>query len=339
MIRAKIISFTTRGAQTGQRIAQALTNARTELYARGTDLSIKKTNLSRMVQQAMVDCDLIVFVGASGIAVRSCAPYLQGKQYDPAIIVVDENAKFVISLLSGHLGSANALTEQLAQALDAQAVITTATDGRGAFAVDTWAQRNGCTVHEVDRIKYISGAILHGNEVGLISDFPVEGCLPAHLKLNADTDCGIVLSPRIQLQPFAHTLHIVPQIVHLGIGCRRGTGVDQIDSFVHQVLSEEHIPFSAICRVVSIDLKQNELGICMFCNRHGIPFITYSAQTLASAPGQFTASPFVQSTVGIDNVCERAAVVSSGGGMLLRKKSAQNGITLALAVADWRAHF
>lgn len=339
MIRAKVISFTARGAQTGQRIAQALTDVRTEQYARGTDLSIKKTNLSRMVQQAMVDCDLIVFIGASGIAIRSCAPYLQGKQYDPAIIVVDENAKFVISLLSGHLGGANVLTEQLAQALGAQAVITTATDGRGAFAVDTWAQRNGCTVYEVDRIKYISGAILQGNDVGLISDFSIEGSLPAHLKRNTDTDCGIVLSPRIRLQPFAHTLHIVPRVIHLGIGCRRGTDVNQIDSFVQRVLEEEQIPFSAIYSAASIDLKQDELGICMFCDRHHIPFITYSAQTLASAPGEFTSSSFVQSTVGVDNVCERAAVVSSVGGTIVRKKTAQDGITLALAVADWRAHF
>ena len=117
----------------------------------------------------------ICFLIGVVIAVRSCAPYLQGKQYDPAVLVVDENAKFVISLLSGHIGGANALTEQLAQALGAQSVITTATDGRHAFAVDTWAQQNDCTVHEVPRIKHISGAVLAGDSVGLHSDFPLEG--------------------------------------------------------------------------------------------------------------------------------------------------------------------
>ena len=86
MIRAKVISFTARGAQTGQRIAAALSEACVEQYARSVDPSLKTTKLSRMVQQAMVDCDLILFVGATGIAVRACAPYLQGKQYDPAIL-------------------------------------------------------------------------------------------------------------------------------------------------------------------------------------------------------------------------------------------------------------
>ena len=121
------------------------------------DASLNKTKLSRMVQQAMADCGLIVFVGATGIAVRHIAPFLQGKQYDPAVLVVDEHARFVISLLSGHLGGANALAQQIAEGIGAQPVITTATDGRGAFAVDTWAKAHRCTVHEVDRIKYISG--------------------------------------------------------------------------------------------------------------------------------------------------------------------------------------
>lgn len=339
MIRAKIISFTERGAQTGRRIAQALYPAYAEQYARGTDLSIKRTNLSRMIQQAMVDCDLIVFVGACGIAVRSCAPYLQGKQYDPAVIVVDENAKFVISLLSGHIGGANTLTEQLAHALHAQAVITTATDGRRVFAVDTWAQQNGCTVHEVSQIKYISSAILSGHSVGLYSDFPIEGSLPAQIKANEPAPCGIVLSVRTQLQPFSHTLHVVPRVVHLGIGCRRGTPVELIHEFISEILLEEGIPFSAICRVASIDLKQNELGLCLFCKQHDLPFVTYSAQALAQAPGSFSASDFVQKTVGVDNVCERAAILSSSGGTILRNKTVRDGMTAALVIEDWRAHF
>lgn len=339
MIRAKIISFTARGAQTGSRIAQALYPAHAEQYSRGIDQSIKKTNLSRMVQQAMVDCDLIVFVGACGIAVRSCAPYLQGKQYDPAVLVVDENAKFVISLLSGHIGGANALTEQLAQALGAQAVITTATDGRRAFAVDTWAQQNDCTVHEVPRIKYISGAILAGDPVGLYSDFPLEGELPKEIRVNGPATCGIVLSVRTQLQPFAHTLHVIPRVVHLGIGCRRGTPAEQIEAFLAEILNEEHIPFSAILRVASIDLKQDELGLCMFCKQHNLPFVTYSAHALAQAPGSFTTSDFVQKTVSVDNVCERSAVLSSCGGPILRKKTARDGMTAALAIENWRAHF
>lgn len=337
MIRVKIISFTEQGAKTGERAANVLSGCSVECYARGVDASIRYTKLSRMVQQAMVDCDLIVFVGATGIAVRMCAPFLQGKQYDPAVVVIDEQARFVISLLSGHLGGANALAQRLAEGLHAQAVITTATDGRGAFAVDTWAKAHNCTVHEVDRIKYISGAILAGQSVGFQSDFPVSGVLPEGVV--AQGDSGMVLSVRTNQTPFGHTLHLIPRIVTLGIGCRRGTPQDAIEQAVSQVLEEEHMPWSAICAVASIDVKKDELGLCAFCQQHALPFLTYTAQELQGVPGQFAASAFVQHTVGVDNVCERAAIKASENGHLLRGKTPCGGITVALAVHNWEVVF
>ena len=337
MIRVKIISFTEQGARTGERAAQVLPGCSVERYARGIDASVRHTKLSRMVQQAMVDCDLIVFVGATGIAVRMCAPFLQGKQYDPAVIVIDEQAKFVISLLSGHLGGANALTQQLADGLCAQAIITTATDGRGAFAVDIWAKAHHCTVHEIHKIKHISGAVLAGQTVGFQSDFPVSGILPEGIAHAGES--GIVVSVRTNKTPFANTLHLIPRIVTLGIGCRRGTPAEAIKQAVSRVLEEEQIPMSAICSVASIDVKKDELGLCAFCQQHKLPFLTYTAQELQEVPGQFVSSAFVQHTVGVDNVCERAAMRASENGRLLRGKTPCGGITVALAMRDWEVVF
>lgn len=337
MIRGKIVSFTAQGAQTAARAAEVLSDCCVERYERGVDSSLRHTALSRMVQQAMVDCDLIVFVGSTGIAVRMCAPFLQGKQYDPAVIVIDEQGKFVISLLSGHLGGANALTKRLADGLHAQAVITTATDGRGAFAVDSWAKAHGCTIHEISEIKHISGAILAGRTVGLRSDFPVSGGLPQGL--GQEGDCGIVVSVRTGEIPFGHTLHLVPKIVALGIGCRRGTPIEEIERAVCTVLEKEQVPLSAVFAVASIDVKKDELGLCTFCQRHGLPFLTYSAQELLAVAGEFSASAFVQNTVGVDNVCERSACKASAGGRLIRRKTPCGGITVALAIRDWEVVF
>lgn len=89
MKHAKFVSFTEIGAQTAAKAARLLPDFLCERYARAVDLSLSNTSLPRFAQQAMVDCDLIVFVGAAGIAVRAAAPYLAGKAYDPAVVVID----------------------------------------------------------------------------------------------------------------------------------------------------------------------------------------------------------------------------------------------------------
>ncbi|MDO5141932.1 MAG: cobalamin biosynthesis protein [Eubacteriales bacterium] len=339
MRHAKLVSFTAVGAQTAARCAALLPDFLCERYARTVDRSLAHTSLTRFAQQAMVDCDLLVFIGATGIAVRAVAPYLAGKAYDPAVVVIDEAGRFVIPLLSGHLGGANALAARLAEGLGAQAVITTATDGRAAFAVDTWAAAHGCVVCDPENIKHVSGALLRGETVGIRSAFPVDGRLPAQTSLTEAAPSGFVIGFDTAIAPFAHTLHLVPQIVYLGIGCRRGTTAQAIEAAVQAALEAAAVPRCAICGVASIDVKRNEAGLLHFCAAQGWTLRTFSAEELRAVPGDFTASAFVARTVGVDNVCERAAVRAAAGGRLLRRKTAQDGVTVALAAQPWRAQF
>lgn len=338
MIHAKIVSFTDKGAQTAARAASVLPDAHVERYARTVDPSLGGTSLSRFAQQAMVDCDLIVFVGAAGIAVRAAAPYLAGKAFDPAVVVIDEAGKFVIPILSGHLGGANKLAQRLADGLGAQAVITTATDGRNMFAVDTWAKEHGCIVLDPENIKHVSGALLRGETVGLRSAFPVDGRLPAHIDLHAGAESGFCIGYDTAVRPFAHTLHLVPRIVHIGGGCRKDTPVEKIEAAVRAVLQGAGIPWQAVCAVSSIDVKKDEPGLLMFCEKHRLPLRVFTADELAAVEGDFTPSDFVRETVGVDNVCERAAV-SSGGGRLICRKTVMDGVTVALAEENWRVTF
>ena len=267
MKHAKFVSFTLCGAQTVQKAVKLLPDFRCERYARTADASLSGTSLKRFAQQAMVDCDLIVLVGATGIAVRAAAPYLMGKAYDPAVIVIDEQGKFVIPLLSGHLGGANEIAKTLAEGLQAVPVLTTATDGRQVFAVDTWAKAHSCAVLEPEHIKYVSGALLRGENVGVRSDFPIDGLLPARIDLKKDAESGFTIGFRTDAQPFAHTLHLVPRIAYLGIGCRKGTSADAIEQTVQAALASAKLPWQAICGAASIDIKQNEPGLLLFCEK------------------------------------------------------------------------
>ncbi len=339
MKHAKFVSFTEIGAQTAAKAARLLPDFVCERYARTVDPSLANTSLSRFAQQAMVDCDLIVFVGATGIAVRAAAPYLAGKTYDPAVVVIDEQGRFVIPLLSGHLGGANALAERLAEGLGATAVITTATDGRAVFAVDNWAKSHDCVVFDPENIKYISGALLRGDTVGLRSEFPVDGLLPAHIDMKTAAESGFTVGFDTKAQPFVHTLHLVPRVVSLGIGCRKGAAASAIEETVREALDRAGVPLAAVKSAASIDIKKDEPGLVSFCSAHELPLSVYSAEELAAAPGEFTASQFVKDTVGVDSVCERAAVVNAGNGTIIARKYAKNGVTAALAAGGYRVCF
>ena len=215
-------------------------------------------------------------------------------------------------------------------------MITTATDAHGIFAVDEWAKHQNCMVLEPERIKLVSGKLLAGQPVYYRADFPVMGTVPAGLFL-ADTpekaDFALTLCPTGQ------ALHLVPRIGVLGIGCKRGTSAETLEAAFAAFCTRYGFAAQAVTAAASIDLKQNEPGLLAFCQAHGWPVRFYSAAQLRSVPGQFTPSPFVQSVTGVDNVCERAAVLDAGGS-LFYPKFACSGVTLALAcrpfAPDWR---
>ncbi|MDE7010057.1 MAG: cobalt-precorrin 5A hydrolase [Oscillospiraceae bacterium] len=279
--------------------------------------------------------DALVFVGACGIAVRAVAPHLRDKRTDPAVVVVDELEKFVISLLSGHIGGANNLAERLAAALGSVPVVTTATDVSGRFAVDAWAVKRGLHIVSKEAAKAVSAAVLE-DSVPLCTDFPIAGDLPAGVEMGGMGDVGICISWKNQ-SPFRKTLLLAPPVLHLGIGCRRGTNVEAIASLVERVLEEAGALPEAVKVVASIDLKQDEPGLLEFCRQRKWPVSFYSAKELSDVEGEFTPSRFVQKTTGVDNVCERAALL--GAERLLVKKIAKDGVTVALAVESWEVCF
>lgn len=279
--------------------------------------------------------DALVFVGACGIAVRAIAPHVRSKQTDPAVVSIDVLAKFVVPLLSGHIGGANDLAVALAENLGATAVVTTATDSNHRFSVDAWATRQGYALSSMEIAKSVSAAILEG-DVAFCSDFPVVSPYAPGLVPEETGDLGIYLGC-YEKSPFAHTLRIIPPVLHLGIGCRRGTSKETIAAVVEAVLRQNGLDRRAVRCVASIDLKADEDGLRAYCEGTHWPLSFYSAEQLRAIPGDFTASAFVCSVTGVDNVCERAALW--GAARLLVRKNAKDGVTVAAAVEDLEIRF
>ena len=288
-----------------------------------------KTPLADWTEAAFRQAEALLFAGAAAIAVRAVAPHLGSKLSDPAVLAVDEGGQFVIPLLSGHIGGANRLAEQLAAAIGATPVITTATDRRGLFAVDSWAVEQRLAIVHPAAIKRVSARLLAGQPVRAGGDFPVLGTPPRGV-VWTEEDAGADILLSIEDRPDTGQLQLVPPAVVLGIGCRRGIDGLAIERAVSRALAQHRLRPEAVSAVCSIDCKREEAGLLAFCRRWNLPFQTYTAGELAGVAGDFSRSDFVRASVGVDNVCERAAVLGSGGRLLFRK-TAMDGVTVAAA--------
>jgi len=240
---------------------------------------------------------LIIFIGALGICVRKINPFIQSKITDPAVLCIDDCSKFVIPVLSGHLGGANETAHHIAQKLGAIPIITTSTDIHHKFAIDVW-----CKKHNFD---------LQNKNIESISKFICD-----------------INSSSLKNE----------KIFYIGVGCKKNTSNEKMISFIKNTLLENEIPIELVKSIASIDVKKDEEAIKNLSNVLNTELHFYTCDELKTCESlidgnvEFSKSNFVQQTVGIDCVCERSAFLSSKYKILLIKKIAIDGMTLAIAL-------
>ena len=337
-----IISYTTAGAQLQERIAAVVKEISPECET--VSFAYKDPERAFVKTEEILDryfdtVQLIVFISATGIAVRKIAPYLKSKTTDPAVLCMDEAGRFVIPLVSGHLGGANEWSQKIAEQIGAVAVITTATDVEKVFAVDLFAKKNGLRIADSNMIKEVSARLLAGETVGICSAYEIGGKVPEGLvyyKIKDSEDrpeCGITITENANLpKQFEIECRLFPKNLVLGIGCRKGISAEKLECFVKETMAQNGLDLRNVHALASIDLKKEEAGIRALAEKLDVPFLVFRAEELQACGGDFTASVFVAEQVGVDNVCERSAVCAAGAGAkLLFKKTASEGMTLAAA--------
>lgn len=288
--------------------------------------------------------DGIIYIGAAGIAVRAIAPCLKDKMTDPAVVVADEKGRYAVSLLSGHVGGANSLTCKVAEILGGEPVITTASDVQEITATDVWAKERGLLLSDRIAAREVAAALVDGEPVGFYSDFKLQGPVPRDYtygqmcrfnvwvtcRMRPEADSAIAMF----LPENAQTLRLIPKVLTVGIGCRKGVDGVRIRAAVKQVLEAHNLEPRAIAQIASVDRKREEAGLCALAGELGIPFVTFSAGTLERIPGTLSESDFVRAVIGTGNVCERAALAGAGeGAVLLVPRQVCDGVTVAVARA------
>ena len=351
-MKLSVISFTLNGKQLSEHIAELLeTEVEIELYAKcetgiidaaHSKVLIVKKSIGDWAKEQMQKRNPLLFIGACGIAVRAVAPFLTDKLHDVPVLVMDEKGKYVIPILSGHMGGANDLANHIAEKTGAEAVITTATDINKKFAVDMFAKRNNLYIANKDGIAKVSSKILAGKEITISIETGHEiTCEETGVQIVPYPPAGFVdVVVTSEDNVFDTSILLKPREYVIGIGCKRGKNVNEIDNFISKTINEMGISVTEIYALSSISQKRDEQGIIEWCRKEGIPFFTYTAEELQEVNGNFTESSFVKAQVGVDNVCERASVKACGeDGKLILPKVAENGMTIAIAKREWKVCF
>lgn len=268
--------------------------------------TMKVASLSEWTKENFQKGNILVFIGATGIAVRAIAPLCKDKTSDPGVIVIDEKGSFVIPILSGHIGGAVKAAKELAVVLGAIPVLTTATDVRDEFAVDVFAKENDMAISDMKLAKKFTAKLLAGEEATLT------------VTPNTKKDAGLLL---------------IPKCTVIGMGCKRGKTFEELNSFLNETLDKNGIDFRSLKALVSVDKKKDEQGLVELSNHYDIPFLTYSAEVLMEQEGDFDHSDLVLEVTGADNVCERS-VAAFGCQKIVQKKISKDGMTIAIGMTD-----
>lgn len=295
------------------------------------------SELKAVVPELWKECSVLIFIMATGIVVRHIAPLLQSKDRDPAILVLDEKGEFVIPLLSGHLGGANAWARMVANRIGAQAVLTTATDVRGLTAPDEYARQFGWAVEPVEKLRKVNRFLLDNGYLNVWSDYELPEQNPLrqdpHYRFLDESEKGKAhLWISVQKESCAPLL-LIPRVFSIGVGCRRGVSRERILEAVQVGLDQIGISRKSVQGMYSIDLKANEVGIQETAQVLGVPFRTFPAEKVQAVNEErgLSCSGYVREKIGVDGVCEATSLLGTKQGELVLPKQKLNGVTVAIS--------
>jgi precorrin-4 C11-methyltransferase len=341
--RIALWAITPEGALLALKIAESLPDARLQLSADLNINDIPASYFERLSDAIASDFHAYtghVFIMSTGIVVRLIASCIRNKTTDPAVVVVDEIGRHVVSLVSGHLGGANSFAIKVAGLIGAEPVITTATDVNQTPAIDVLAKQHNLFIENPEAIKNINMAFITGKKFYLHDPYKLlrDSINPLHIltdfkkgQITENEDTPGVFIDDALADLSKKMLILRPGSLVAGIGCNRNTTVKEIKEFLEKVLEESELAISSLISIATINLKADEPGLIAFAEELKLPISFYDKEELNRADGIKSPSDMVEKHTGVKSVCEAAAILASKNGKLIVPKHSTQNVTVAIA--------
>ncbi|MEC9289585.1 MAG: cobalamin biosynthesis protein [Chloroflexota bacterium] len=362
--KTAIIALTRNGA----RMARTLAGSLDRDHALFIDRRFRKDDdsgeafdlpLWPVVKRAFAGYSSLVLFLSAGASIRLLAPLLESKQIDPAVVCVDDAGSFCVSLISGHVGGADQLAQEVAVCLGARAVVTSASHASGTLAVDLLGREFGWRLKaDATTITRASAAVINSQPIGIwqgagepgwwpdgkplpgniavyatLEDLAASACATALIISDTTSDLETLLADKI-------TVVYRPRSLVIGMGCRRGVPVEELESLLAEALRKNGLSAECLAEIATAEIKRGEPGLEQLAERHGVPLSFLQANELNAVfetnPGAITSkSERAHGLVGVWGVAEPAALLTAGASQLLVNREKTTRATIAIARKDF----
>ncbi|MQG41011.1 MAG: cobalamin biosynthesis protein CbiG [SAR202 cluster bacterium] len=362
--KTAIIALTRNGA----RMARTLAGSLDRDHALFIDRRFRKDDdsgeafdlpLRPVVKRAFAGYSSLVLFLSAGASIRLLAPLLESKQIDPAVVCVDDAGSFCVSLISGHVGGADQLAQEVAVCLGARAIVTSASHASGTLAVDLLGREFGWRLKaDATTITRASAAVINSQPIGIwqgagepgwwpdgkplpgniavyatLEDLAASACATALIISDTTSDLETLLADKI-------TVVYRPRSLVIGMGCRRGVPVEELESLLAEALRENGLSAECLAEIATAEIKRGEPGLEQLAERHGVPLSFLQANELNAVfetnPGAITSkSERAHGLVGVWGVAEPAALLTAGASELLVNREKTTRATIAIARKDF----
>ena len=362
--KTAIIALTRNGARMARTLAGSLDRDHTlfiDRRFRKDDDSGEAFDLPLrpVVKRAFAEYSSLVLFLSAGASIRLLAPLLESKQVDPAVVCVDDAGSFCVSLISGHVGGADQLAQEVAVCLGARAVVTSASHASGTLAVDLLGREFGWRLKaDSTTITRASAAVINGQPIGIwqgagefgwwpdgtplpeniaiyatLEDLAASACAIALIISDTTGDLETLLADKI-------TVVYRPRSLVIGMGCRRGVPVEELESLLAEALRKNGLSAECLTEIATAEIKRGEPGLEQLAERHGVPLSFLQADELNGVfetnPGAITSkSERAHGLVGVWGVAEPAALLTAGASELLVTREKTTRATIAIARKDF----